>query len=97
MECKNAYRKDGISYILCRCAGEPDAKDQRAVCHALCGFQRFCPNARTCTLLPTWPGCMRLKAPERPQEAAESEREPETGENAPKKSTRRKSATKGDA
>ena len=95
MECKNAYRKDGINYILCRCAGEPDPRDTHAICHAMCGFQRFCPNIRDCTLLPGWTGCTRLKAqtlPRTAQEAAGSGKEAGAGSDSPKKRTRKKGA-----
>lgn len=97
MECKNAYRKDGINYILCRCAGDPNPRDMHAVCHAMCGFQRFCPNIRACTLLPTWAGCTRLKPPAPPQtlqEAAGGGMQAETGNDSPKKNSRRKAAEK---
>ena len=44
MQCENAYIKEGVRYILCRKEKEPDIRDQRALTHAMCGHQRFCPN-----------------------------------------------------
>ena len=74
MQCENAYIKEGVRYILCRKEKEPDIRDQRALTHAMCGHQRFCPNIRACTLLPSWERC--LKRAEKPAqvrgEAAEN-------------------------
>lgn len=85
MECKNAYTKDGINYILCRRCAEPAAGDIREICHAMCGFQRFCPNMRACTLLPGWPGCTRLRAAETAKTTAEGEERKE--DRAPEKNS----------
>lgn len=62
MDCKHAYIANGIKYILCDKEPQPKANDQKAICHSMCGFQRFCPNIRACTLLPSYVGCMKLKA-----------------------------------
>ena len=59
MQCENAYIKEGVRYILCRKEKEPDIRDQRALTHAMCGHQRFCPNIRACTLLPSWERCLK--------------------------------------
>lgn len=72
MECENAYYKDGIPYVLCRKEAEPDVLDKAGTCHAMCGFQRFCPNRRCCTLLPAWEGCRKrdMNKPHAPKKAA---------------------------
>lgn len=58
MQCENAYTKPGVKGILCRKAEEPKAGDLRSVAHAMCGHQRFCPNARCYTLLHGWEKCV---------------------------------------
>lgn len=89
MQCENAYLKPGVRYILCKKAKEPGNNDMRAQAHALCGHQRFCPNARACSLLPGWEKCMKrdANAPQMREEAAES-----IAEEKPKKNTRKKKA-----
>lgn len=93
MDCKNAYIKNGINYILCSREPEPKPGDQRAICHAICGFQRFCPTIRSCTLLPSYVGCMKLKAENTPEthDAPAGTKIPEAETvNAPKKKTAKK-------
>lgn len=58
MQCENGYTKPGVKGILCRKAKEPKEGDLRSTAHALCGHQRFCPNARCYTLLPGWEKCV---------------------------------------
>ena len=58
MQCENGYTKPGVKGILCRKAKEPKENDMRSTAHALCGHQRFCPNARCYTLLPGWEKCV---------------------------------------
>lgn len=71
MECEHAYTKPGVRFILCRkCAEEAKPGDKRAEAHALCGHQRFCPNKRACTLLPSWKDCVKRR--ETREEAAET-------------------------
>lgn len=60
MDCKHAYFKDDIPYVLCRCEKEPRTNKLRDVSGSMCGYQRFCPNIRACALLPTWPECRKL-------------------------------------
>lgn len=57
MQCENGYTKPGVKGILCRKAEEPKAGDLRSVAHAMCGHQRFCPNARCYQFLPGWEKC----------------------------------------
>lgn len=61
MQCENGYIKDGVRGILCREAEEPKPGDLRSVAHALCGHQRFCPNAGCYTFLPSWEKCTKRK------------------------------------
>lgn len=85
MQCENGYTKPGVKGILCRKAKEPKENDMRSTAHALCGHQRFCPNARCYTLLPGWEKCLLREntaaAPEISEEAA--------GEEMPVKKTKR--------
>lgn len=85
MQCENGYTKNGVKGILCRKAKEPKENDMRSTAHALCGHQRFCPNARCYTLLPGWEKCLLLEttaaAPEICEETA--------GEEMPVKKTKR--------
>lgn len=57
MQCENGYTKPGVRGILCRKCGEPKEGDLRSIAHALCGHQRFCPNARCYQFLPSWEKC----------------------------------------
>lgn len=97
MQCENAYIKEGVRYILCRKEKEPDMRDQRALTHAMCGHQRFCPNIRACTLLPSWERC--LKRAEKPAqvrgEAAENAASKERSARTAKKKIAQK-ASEGD-
>lgn len=71
MECEHAYTKPGVRFILCRkCAAELKPGGRQAEAHALCGHQRFCPNKRACTLLPSWKDCVKRR--ETREEAAET-------------------------
>lgn len=85
MQCENAYTKTGVRGILCRKCEEPKNGDMRSTAHALCGHQRFCPNARCYTLLPGWEKCVlrdtAAAGPETREEAA--------GEEMPVKKTKR--------
>ena len=77
MQCENAYIRDDVRGILCRKAEEPKSGDMRATAHALCGHQRFCPNQRCFTFLPSWEKCTLRR--QRPVEAAETQISPEAG------------------
>lgn len=61
MQCENGYTKDGVRGILCRKAEEPKSGDLKSVAHALCGHQRFCPNARCFQMLPGWEACPKRR------------------------------------
>ena len=96
MQCKNGYTKPGVKGILCRKAKEPKDNDMRSTAHALCGHQRFCPNARCYTLLPGWEKCVLREntaaAQETREEAAGREIETQEGKPKGKKKTAKKSA-----
>ena len=68
MECKHAYFKDDIPYVLCDCVGTPRTKKLDEVTKCMCGYQRFCPNIRACTLLPEWRECSKLRTAQVPAE-----------------------------
>lgn len=60
MDCIHAYFKDDVPYVLCRCEKEPRTNRLSDITPCMCGHQRFCPNVRACTLLPSWVTCSRL-------------------------------------
>lgn len=62
MECKHAYRSNGVDYIICDCGGKITSTKLSDVAPKLCQHQGFCPNIRNCTLLPSWVNCDKLKA-----------------------------------
>lgn len=92
MQCENAYIKEGVRYILCKKEKEPDIRDQRALTHAMCGHQRFCPNIRACTLLPSWERC--LKRAEKPAQVRGEAAENAAGKERPARTAKKKSAQK---
>lgn len=83
MQCENGYTKPGVRGILCREAEEPQGGDLGSVAHALCGHQRFCPNERCYTFLPSWESCTKRRV--KPVEAAETQTALKTGKSAAKK------------
>lgn len=97
MQCENGYTKQGVKGILCRKAEEPKAGDLRSVAHAMCGHQRFCPNARCYQFLPGWEKCtMRdANAPEATQKPKEAEGE-KIPAKASKSNAKRKRAQKAE-
>lgn len=107
MQCENGYTKPGVRGILCRKAEAPKDGDIRSTAHALCGHQRFCPNARCYMMLPGWERCTRREkdspsfAPSGhlPPLGEEQGREEAAGEEIPVKKTKRtarkKSAERG--
>lgn len=76
----------------------------RSTAHALCGHQRFCPNARCYTLLPGWEKCTKRENSLRPsatslreggvgrEEAAGEEMTVKKGKRAAKKKNAEKAA-----
>ena len=68
MDCIHAYFKDNIPYVLCDCDGTPRTARLDEVTKYMCGYQRFCPNIRVCTLLPGWRECSKLRTQQAPAE-----------------------------
>ncbi len=97
MQCENGYTKTGVRGILCRKCEEPKTGDMRSMAHALCGHQRFCPNARCYTMLPGWEKCVLREKGTTPQSATQTAplalgshaREEAAGEEMPVKKTKR--------
>lgn len=81
MQCENGYTKPGVKGILCRKCEEPKSGNLRSVAHALCGHQRFCPNARCYTLLPGWEKCTKRGTPQSAPIAALTDPRPLAGEH----------------
>lgn len=72
MECRYAYRKNGVPYILCKCLGEPKSDKMQDTAHCMCGHQRFCAKVQDCSLLPSWVECRVRKDKEARDAAAMS-------------------------
>lgn len=83
MQCENGYTKDGVRGILCREAEEPKSGDLRSVAHALCGHQRFCPNAGCYTFLPSWEKCTKRKRQDPSTSLRFAQDDPPIGADAP--------------
>jgi hypothetical protein len=99
MQCENGYTKPGVKGILCRKAKDPKENDMRSTAHALCGHQRFCPNARCYTLLPGWEKCVlrdTAAAPETREEAAGDEMPVKKTKRAAKKKSAESAEQKGE-
>lgn len=87
MDCKNAYIPEGERVIFCKKSPKPERHDTKARMHAMCAFQRFCPNVRNCVLLPEWKNCARLNAEAQQgrEEAAGEKKRSGAGTNRKKK------------
>lgn len=75
MKCENAYIPEGECVIFCKKSPKPEKHDTAGRMHALCAFQRFCPNVRTCVMLPGWEKCRR-RAEGREESARSAEPKP---------------------
>lgn len=60
MECKYAYMKQHIDYVLCKKEPEPDRHDRRKLFHAMCGHQVNCPKENCHKLTSSWRNCAKL-------------------------------------
>lgn len=89
MECKYAYTKVGVKYVLCKCHGKVKSNDMKEIAHCMCGHQRFCREIKKCALLPSWIHC-RVKKEAEEAEAAEMAAIVEVPETKGKTSTRKK-------
>lgn len=89
MECKYAYLKHDIEYVLCKKEPTPDRADRNALFHAVCGHQVHCPKQNCHKLTASWRNCVKLAG--EPQEAtgAPFAVEVPTQEAAPQKRSRR--------
>ena len=65
MDCKFAYMKHDIEYVLCKKEPEPARADRSALFHAVCGHQAHCPKENCHKLTASWPNCVKLA--EKPQ------------------------------
>ena len=90
MECKYAYVKNGINYVLCKCQGEPSSDKMQDVAHCMCGHQRFCTQIKHCTLLPTWQYCQTKKQADKKAADAMAEIFEKTSIAKAKRSNRRR-------
>lgn len=95
MECKYAYMKSDIEYVLCNKEPTPTRHDRTALFHAMCGHQAHCPRQNCHKLTPSWKNCVKLA--ERNSAAYESVfsepiAEPEEVAEKPKRSRRKPKA-----
>ena len=66
MECKYAYTKQHIDYVLCSKEPEPSRHDREKLFHAMCGHQVNCPKQSCHKLSATWRQCVKLIEPAEP-------------------------------
>jgi len=69
MDCKYAYLKRGIPYLLCQMEPEPTGYDKTSLFHAVCPHQAHCPKENCHKNTPGWERCAKLAR--KPQEAAQ--------------------------
>ena len=92
MDCKFAYLKPKIPYLLCRKEAEPDGFNKTELFHAVCPHQAHCPKENCHKNTAGWVNCLKLV--QRAQEAAqqppvEEAQQPEETPKAPQKSRRK--------
>ena len=75
MECRHAYMKQHIEYVLCDKEPEPSRQNRTAVFHAMCAHQVSCPKQNCHKLTASWQNCMKLV-----EQKPELTSEPETYE-----------------
>lgn len=68
MECKFAYLRHDIEYVLCKKEPEPSRTDRNALFHAVCAHQAHCPKQNCHKLTASWINCAKLA--EKPQDGA---------------------------
>lgn len=61
MECRNAYMKPNIDYVLCRKEPEPTRYDRDKLFHAVCAHQVHCPKENCHKLSAGWQNCAKLR------------------------------------
>lgn len=96
MDCKHAYLKEKIPYLLCDKEAEPSGYDPKELFHAVCIHQSHCPKENCHKLTPSWPSCIKLREirHQTPQESAGVAFVAESGDGsaakkAPQKRTRK--------
>lgn len=96
MECKFAYLKHDIDYVLCKKEPVPARADKTALFHAVCGHQAHCPKENCHKLTASWPSCVKLA--DKPQNDAGEPfaEEVPVQEEAPKKRSRRATQPKNE-
>ncbi len=86
MNCPNAYKKNGVYFILCKKEDEPDAKSRGTeLYHSVCPYQMFCPNTHCYQLKDTFIQCRKLT-----EEAPMQSEATETAIDTPKTKMRSK-------
>ena len=60
MDCKFAYAKNGIDYVLCKKEKAPNPQDTASVAHAACLHQKWCPHKGCHRLDENWAKCFKL-------------------------------------
>ena len=96
MDCKHAYLKDKIEYVLCDKENIPSGYDRRELFHAVCIHQAACPRQNCHKLTPDWPSCLKLHEipTEKPQENAGVAFVAEAGDGSGEKKTPQKRTRK---
>ena len=61
MECKYAYTKPNIDYVLCKQEPEPTRYDREKLFHAVCPHQVHCPKENCHKLSAGWIRCTKLR------------------------------------
>lgn len=64
MECRYAYKMNGVNYVMCKALGTPNSSKMQDTAKYMCGHQRFCGKVQDCSLLPTWRDCRVRKEEE---------------------------------
>jgi hypothetical protein len=61
MECRYAYMKQHIDYVLCKKEPEPTRYDREKLFHAVCAHQVHCPRENCHKLSSGWEKCTKLR------------------------------------
>lgn len=92
MECKFAYLREDVPYVLCKKEPEPSRNDRTALFHAVCGHQAECPKVNCHRLTASWVNCTKLR--DKPQNAVGATSAAATAEDEPKAKTAQKGRRK---
>lgn len=91
-ECKHAYSRDDVPYILCDREKAPAKGNQKDISHACCPFQRFCGTRNCKVLTAQWTGCLKNKHDGDTQKVMEAKAS--AAEAKPKSASKKKSTKK---